>query len=396
MKTKIYRFTTLLLISFIVFSCASEEKTVPLSAENKILSFSITKGDVSKQFDVLEGSVTGKVASDFELNDIKISVSIPKGATVSPDPSIIKSITGPFNLTVTAENGDKKAYEISIKRELGVDNFILESSINTQYFVTSPKIDGETGMITKRLPEFIDLKNLSIDLKYSKYATITPDPKTIKDYSSPVSFTVKSESGVEKVYQVKLEHMDINKFESCSEANATKWFGGDDRINKDYDWLVPYERNVGTGQAIVLNKDLTPSVFSIHLDRGFSYSQNNTEYNRPVVLKLIIRDENQKTIGVKTTSVSGQFNGGFVPFDLNGLNLFLEAGKTYNFYWYLVDGTLLGINTGSSANTKSGTGFCFSTGYSGESKLSENNTLEDLSVWYKHEWHFNIQLEGKE
>ncbi|MEA9415128.1 hypothetical protein [Flavobacterium sp. PL02] len=394
MKTKIYRFTTLLLISFIVFSCASEEKTVPLSAENKILSFSITKGDVSKQFDVLEGSVTGKVASDFELNDIKISVSIPKGATISPDPSIIKSITGPFNLTVTAENGDKKAYEISIKRELGVDNFILESSINTQYFVTSPKIDGETGMITKRLPEFIDLKNLSIDLKYSKYATITPDPKTVKDYSSPVSFTVKSESGVEKVYQVKVEHMNINKFESCTEANATKWFGGDDRT--DAPDTLPYDRNVGTGQAIVLSKDLVPSVFSIHLKEGFYYFKANTEYNKPVVIKLIIRDENQKTIGYTTTTVSGQFKGGFIPFDLKGLNLFLEAGKTYSFYWYLVDGTSLGITASSSGNTKSGSGFCFSTGYSGQSKVSKNNTLEDSSVWYKHDWHFNIQLEGKE
>lgn len=396
MRTKLYRFTTLLLLSIFMFSCASDEKTTPLSAENKILSFNIIKGDVTKQFDISEGSITGKVASDFELNDMKISVSIPKGATISPDPGIITSITGPFNLIVTAENGQKKAYEISIKRELSVDNFILESKINTQYFSTSPKIDGETGIITKRLPESIDLKNLSIDLKYSKYATITPDPKTVKDYSSPVSFTVKSESGIEKVYQVKVEHMNINKFESCSEANATKWFGGDNRINKDYKWLVPYERNVGTGQAIVLSKDLTPLVFSIHLDTGFRYDETSTEYNKPVVLKLIIRDENQKILGHTTTTVSGQFNGGFVPFDLKGLNLFLEAGKTYNFYWYLVDGTLLGVNTGSSGNTKSGTGFCFSTGYTGESRISENNTLEDFSVWYKHDWHFNIQLEGKE
>ncbi|KFF20339.1 DUF5018 domain-containing protein [Flavobacterium hydatis] len=395
MKAKFYQFTILLFISFLIFSCASDEKTVPLSTENKILSFNIIKGDVSKQFDVLEGSVTGKVASDFELNDIKISVSIPKGATISPDPSIIKSITGPFNLTVTAENGDKKAYEISIKRELSVDNFILEANINTPYFVTSPKIDGETGIITKRLPESVDLKNLSIDLKYSKYATITPDPRTVKDYSSPVNFTVKSESGVEKVYQVKLEHMDINKFESCSEANAWKWFGGDDRTNVP-DFL-PYDRNVGTGQAIVLNKDLSPSVFSIHLREGFRYDKTKTQYGKAVTLKLIIRDGNNKILAFTMTDVSGQFNGGFIPFNLEKLNLFLEAGKTYVFYWYLVNGESLGVMAASSANKNSDSGFCFSKGYYGQSKISENNTLEDFSVWGEQEgWHFNIQLEGKE
>lgn len=40
--------------------------------------------------------------------------------------------------------------------------------------------------------------------------------------------------------------------------------------------------------------NLAPSFFSIHLDRGFRYDQDNTEYDKPVVLKLIIRDEKQK------------------------------------------------------------------------------------------------------
>lgn len=393
MKTKNYLFTTLLFLSFLMFSCASEEN-LRLSAENTISSFSITKGNISKEFTVSDNSISGNVETGFELTDIKLLVSIPKGATISPEPATIKSITGPFTFIVKAENGENKSYNVSIKRELDVDNSISKFDINTGDFAINVKIDEKTGVITKRLPEFIDFKNLSINLQHSKYATVSPDPKTIKDYSSPVSFTVKSESGVEKIYQVKLEHMDIDKRESCSETNTSKWFGGDDRDNAPD--ILPFDRNVGTGQTVILSKDFTPSIFSIRLQGGFIYSKTYTEYNKPVQIKLIIRDENQKILGSAIANVSGQFNGGFIPFDLQSLKLFFEAGKTYNFYWYLVDGEKLGVTAGSLGNNNSGSGFCFSSGYSGESKLSKKNSLEDMSVWYKHEWHFNIELAGKE
>jgi len=375
-----------------MLSCASEDK--PLSTENTIQSFVITKGSISKEFNISENSIIGKVNSEFELNQISLAVSIPKGATISPDPTTITSITGPFTFIITAENGENKTYNISIERELSIENSLLEFSINTPYFSTSPTIDQQNGSITQRLPQFVDLTNLNVTIKYSKYASISPDPNIIKDYSSPVNFTVKSESGTERVYQVKLEHMDIDRFESCSEANAWKWFGGDDRTNAPD--ILPYDRNVGTGQAIKLVKDLTPLTFSIHLREGFSYFGADTRYNKAVTLKLIIRDQEGKMLTSTTTDVPGEFNGGFIPFNLEKLNLFLEADKTYVFYWFLVNGESLGVYAGSSGNTNDGSGFCFESGYSGESKISKNSNLEELNTWYKHEWHFNIQLEGKE
>jgi hypothetical protein len=391
MKTKLLRFTAFLFITFLMVSCASDEV---LSPDNKIISFIVTKGQLSKQFDIAETSISGKVDTDFELNDISLTVTIAEGATISPDPATIKSITGPFSLTVTAANGDQKVYKIEINREPGTGNSLLEFNINASNFLTNATIDEKTGIISKRLPEFVDLENLSVDLKISKYASIAPDPKTIKDYSSPVSFTVKSESGVEKVYQVKCEYMNVSKFRSCTETNAWKWFGGDNRITAPD--LLPYDRNVATGQVIIVDKDLVPSSFNVHLFEGFSYDEDRQEYNKPVELKLIIRDADLKILATSTTSVSGQFSGGFVPFDLQKLNLFLQANKTYIFYWYLVDGEKLGISSSSTGNTKDGSGFCFNTGYDGESRISRNTNIEDLKVLYKHPWHFNIELEGKE
>lgn len=391
MKTKNNLFAIFFFASLLMISCATEEN---LSSENTIQSFSITKGNVTKKISIEENSISGIVESTFELEDINLIVSIPKGAKISPDPTTIKSINGPLSFVVTAENGEIRNYEVDIKREPSIDNFILELNIKTPNLLLNATINAETGLITKRLPEINDLKNLNVEIKFSKHATITPDPKTIKDYSEPVNFTVKSESGAEKIYQVKLEYMNNYISRSCSEANAWKWFGGDNRTNVPD--ILPYDRNIGTGQTVIVDKNLVPSTFSIHLREGFSYDEDKQRYNKPVMLKLIIRDANLNVLATTTTEVSGYFNGGFVPFDLQALNLYLEANKTYSFYWYLVNGEKLGISAGSSGNTQTGEGFCFNSGYSGESRISRNNSLENSNVWYKHTWHFNIELEGKE
>ncbi|KAF2512085.1 DUF5018 domain-containing protein [Flavobacterium zhairuonense] len=391
MKNKINLFGIFLFIAVLMTSCVSE---VTLSSDNKIQSFSITRENVAKDFVIGEKSIVGSVESTFELENINLTIAIPKGAKISPDPATIKSITGPLAFVVTAENGEIKNYDVDIKRELSTDNFILEANVKTPNLVLSGDIAKETGLVTKRIPESNDLKNLIVEIKFSKHATITPDPNTIKDYSAPVNFTVKSESGVEKVYQVKLQLMDSYISRSCSEANAWKWFGGDNRNNAPD--IVAFDRNVGTGQTVIVNKNLVPSTFRIHLREGFSYDNEKQAYNKPVTLKLIVRDASLNVLATTTTDISAQFNGGFIPFDLQKLNLFLEANKTYNFYWYLVDGEKLGVTASSSGNTNSGTGFCFNSGYSGESKISKKNTLDDANVWTKHEWHFNIELEGKE
>ncbi|WP_294965115.1 hypothetical protein [uncultured Flavobacterium sp.] len=391
MKNTIKLFSIFFFASLLMASCVAE---AGLSADNTIQSFTITKGNVTKEFPIEGNSINGIVESTFELEDISLAISIPKGAHINPDPATVKSINGPLTFEVTAENGDVKSYLADIKREASTGNFILEVNVKTPNLVLSADINNERGLVTKRIPEINDLKNLDVELKFSKYATITPDPKTIKDYSEPVNFTVKSESGAEKIYQVRLEHMNNYIARSCSEANATKWFGGDNRTNAPD--ILPYDRNIGTGQTVIVDKNLVPSTFSIHLSEGFSYMEDREIYNKPVTLKLIIRDANLNVVATTSTEVPAYFNGGFVPFDLRALNLYLEANKTYSFYWYLVDGEKLGITAGSSGNTKAGEGFCFNSGYSGESRISRNNSLENSVVWYKHSWHFNIELDGKE
>lgn len=393
MKNKII--ISIIFVFTILFLSCEVELNMPLklSSENKILSFTINKDGYSKNFNISENLITGKVENSITLEDIILDLSISEKATISPDPSIITSINDDLTFVVTAENGNKRTYKISIEKELSNDNLILDFEINNPVLNIKADIKGEK--ITKRVPEFVDISNTNAIVSFSKLATITPNPESVTDYSNPVNFTVTSQSGIDRVYTVVIEHMDEDFSKSCSEINAWKWFGGDNRTNAPD--IKPYNRNVGTGQAIKLDKDLYPTVFKINLDAEFRYDEGFTSYKKEVTLKLNIRNSSDTIIASTTTNVPSSFNGGFISFDIESFNLFFNANETYVFQWYLVDGAKLGVNSSSSGNNKNtGSGFCFGKSYFGESHVDKNTSLEDSENWYEHGWSFSIGLEGKE
>lgn len=388
---KVYSIIILLILSSLVLSNCTE---VPLSNENKILSITLTRGNFTKSFDIVENSIVGTVDSSIDLDGLSLNVPISKGATISPDPSKINSITGDFSFTVTAENGDVKIYTVSIKRLLSTENSLLELTINSNGLTFKPQINSQNNTINQRIPSFINLTSLDVSLRYSNRATISPDPTSIKDYSTPVKYTVTSESGDKKEYLVTLTPMLDSFSESClTNMNANKWFGGDNRTNTPD--ILPNDRNVGTGQAVKFNTDVNPQVFTVLMNSGFKFFSTQNNYNQNVQLKLNIRDANGKIIASTNTTVLGTFNGGAITFNIGNLNLFFKQDTTYIFQWFLIDGIPLGINTGSLGNSNPGTGFCFSGGYSAEASQRKGTSLEDTSVWYSHSWNFNIEISGK-
>jgi len=398
---KLNFFLKILILSLltILYSCANDEDAIELSSENKILSFELSKNSYSKTFDISENSVGGTVDSDIELTSINLNITVSEKASITPSPSSITSITGPLTFTVIAENGDERIYNVSISRELSTENLILDFRINDNNFSTSTTINNGNNIITQRLPQTVDLSNLDISIVFSERATIAPTIDNLVDFSEPVSLTVTSESGIERTYIVNIDHMDEAFSETCSEMNAWKWFGGDNRANAPDNG--PFDRNVGTGQAIILERDISPSSFSVHLggggSEGFVFDEDGTPYNEDVELKLNIRNVEGSIIFSTTSIVSGSFNEGYISFDLTNSNLFLEDNTTYIFQWYLVDGASLGVTTSSSGNTnEDASGFCFNGGYSGQSKISENTDLENFNVWFEHPWNFNIILEGNQ
>ncbi len=274
-------------------------------------------------------------------------------------------------------------------------NTIVAFKITIGSFSINADINQGEKTITQRLPPNIDLTSIDSEVIASNGATVTPDPETINDYTEPIMFTVTAENGDTKEYLVTFDLMDENYAAQCDVSDASKWFGGDDREDPDNPEIGP--RNVGTGQTIRLVKDLHPISFGTYFRDAFRFDSTGDLYRKDVELKLNIRNADGSILASTTTLVKGPFDGGWVDFDLSSLNLLLKSNTDYYFTWYLVDGESLAVSTGSTGNTEPAIdGIHNGPGYSGESRKSKNNSLEDWDTWYEHPWYFNFRIEGKQ
>ena len=165
-------------------------------------------------------------------------------------------------------------------------------------------------------------------------------------------------------------------------ANASKWFGGDDR-----EGLAG--RNVGVGQSFLFNENASLQTFGFYFKRPFDYHENPEGVGHDVDLVLHIRSEDGNIIAQRGTFVPAAFSGGWVLFDID---LTFQAGTTYIFTCYLQDGSTNMLSTGVR-----GWADCLdlipnSVGYGGGNK---SDSVDQWSYWNTHPWDFNIRLQGE-
>ncbi len=287
---------------------------------------------------------------------------------------------------------DENNLKVFLKQNF-TSEFVFETNITTDLYTFNTTIDYENGVIQKRLPSFIDLTNLNLKFTLPENYTISPSPNSITDYSEPISFTINSDTESYTFVTDFVYMTDTFYVSTGSEANASKWFGGDDRNTPQVS--IPFNRNVGTGQSVTLEKDLELFVFSIYLSSSFKYDSTDEHYNKDVDLKLNIRNSKGEIIKSASTKVPSDFNGGRVDFSIP--NTFLEAHETYIFTWHVINGELLGVNSGSLATIEEKSNSIFNgQSYSGQSEITKNTSIEDWSTWYTHGWFFNFEIKGKE
>ncbi|MER3374744.1 MAG: hypothetical protein RIM83_08940 [Allomuricauda sp.] len=376
----------------LLFSCSSESE-IP-SSENQITSFKIKNGNSNYEASITSNSISGALPKEFTLEEVDLEVEISKGASINPDPLTITSLIDPVTFTVTAQDGSVREYIVDVSIELSSESSITSVTIIYDYG-TIPVYENGESIFSRRIPAFIQLDNVELDVQISSYATIDPLPEEVTDFSSPVIFTVTAENGNETSYQVSFETMDIDFEISCTESNASKWFGGDDRDDPDLDY-GPFDRNVGTGQTLVLAEDLYPESFGVVFADGFISTQSEKYYDQELELRLDIRDGTGLILGTATGIIPSTYRGGWVYFDLSSLEVFLEANKSYVFTWYLLNGGEIGVNTSSMGYIgDSGEETCNAIGFSGQSNISKFTTLQMWNTWFEHQWHFNYSLSGK-
>ena len=156
----------------------------PLSTDNNLASLTVSNATISPAFSAGTTSYTASVP--FEVSKLNVSATAADGkAKVSVNsPNLTPNGTTNVTITVTAENGSKKTYTISVKRAqdpnyvssgnnnlsgISVEGFLLSpvfSAENTQYVIwlpyetTSVKISG-TAADSKASVEVIGGDNLA-------------------------------------------------------------------------------------------------------------------------------------------------------------------------------------------------------------------------------------------
>ena len=176
--------------------------------------------------------------------------------------------------------------------------------------------------------------------------------------------------------------VDLRAFETILyTANASKWFGGDDRVGSK-------PRNIGVGQSFNPQGDCHVNSVGFRFLSRFDYYQNPTGQGHEVTLVLNTMYEDGTIIGTEEKTVSAGFDGGWINFDLTAN---LEAGKKYIFTCYLKDGEIIEYGTTVRGYTEDL--LPYSRGYSGEISVYGGD-IEDWSNWDLHFWDFNFRISG--
>jgi hypothetical protein len=171
---------------------------------NDLIQFAITS-PVSVESVIIPGSSAITVSVPFGTNLTgMIFTASHTGVSINPAPGTPLNFSSPQTITVTAENGQEKAYTVTVS----VSPPPVPGSTNdiTHFAITSPVsaagvIAPNSSAITVSVPFGTNLAGMIFTASHTG-ASINPAPGTPLNFSSPQTITVTAENGQEKVYTV--------------------------------------------------------------------------------------------------------------------------------------------------------------------------------------------------
>jgi len=136
--------------------------------------------------------------TETSVDSLLISGSIPNSSYMSPAFGLT-DFTSPKTYTLTAQNGAKEQFTITVVRKKSSKAAITSFKLN------EADINGVIVRDTITIPyEGTTLTGQTATVELSNYASISPDPSVAHDYSNPVQYTVTADDGTKVVYTVLL------------------------------------------------------------------------------------------------------------------------------------------------------------------------------------------------
>ncbi|WP_075343777.1 DUF5018 domain-containing protein [Tenacibaculum agarivorans] len=191
----------LLAFFLVLFSCSDDNDStlIEKSTAKEITDFTID--GVKATIDKTTKKISLKLAKQ-NLTSLTPTIQISDKATVSPKSGVAQDFSKAVTYTVTAEDGSKESYEVSVS---STNTPKSDAKEITEFIIDGKKatIDKTTKKITLSLNK-TDLTSLTPTIQISDKATVSPKSGVAQDFSKAVTYTVTAEDGTTTAYNVSV------------------------------------------------------------------------------------------------------------------------------------------------------------------------------------------------
>lgn len=199
----------IILLSILLINCSKEDDSKQvnpkLSSENQITSFKIPGNGEAYNGVIDQSNKTIKViVSNIDLSiPITPIIEISAKATITPSPSNSQNFNESVQYTVTAQNGEKAVYNVTVNSS---DNEITSFSIKPNETTFYGVINESNKTIIIETSGLELNSTLIPEIEYSPSATISPAPSSAQDFSQDIQYTLTAQNGEEVIYTVSTQN----------------------------------------------------------------------------------------------------------------------------------------------------------------------------------------------
>lgn len=179
----------------------------PKSSDNTLASLTVSNATISPAFSAGKTSYTAEVPFEVSKLNVQATANDSKAKVSISSPNLTAGGTTKVTVTVTAENGAKKTYTISVKRAQD-PNYVESDSaelsgITVNGFVLSPGFSADQDQYVVWLP--YETESVTVTGKaVSSKATVTVEggSNLIAGVDNEIRVICTAEDGTQKVYTI--------------------------------------------------------------------------------------------------------------------------------------------------------------------------------------------------
>ncbi|MDG0808462.1 M4 family metallopeptidase [Cohnella rhizosphaerae] len=228
-------------------------------AENAIVSLDVPGLLGPAAIDAAAGTVIFKAAYGTDLSKLSAAIGISPGASISPDPKMMRSYASPVVFRVTAKDGTARDWTVSgaVADPLGANDI---TAFNLEMLWGRAIIDAASHTVTVYAESDDDLSALTPRVTVSEGATVTPASGAQVNLNSEQVYTVSAQNGSKQRWTVR----------AIKDSSSPKAIGG-------------YTRS---STMIVLGFDEAMDTSTLGNAASYTVKPLNSSLSSPKVLKV--------------------------------------------------------------------------------------------------------------